>query len=323
MTYPDLMELANAYGESQALLAANDLDVFTAIGSGKRTARELATRCKADPEGMRLLLDALVGLDLLSLRGARYHNTPLGRRFLDRRSPTSISNLLWLLGHHWRDWTKLPQALRQGRPGWAPIAKSRTFRRRFSLAMHERSHALATPTVATIRLPSSARRFLDLGGGPGSYAIALAKRYPKLEGVVLDQTVSLTRRLILENGLGARLKARTGNIFHDNLGADYDAILISNVVHVFNEAENRALLKRARRALRPGGKIFIVEFFLDDSLTQPPKSAVFSLMMYLFTATGRSYSWHETEAMLAKLGFGRFKRHQVTPDIGTLEATKL
>src|SRR6266849_5126558 len=96
LTYPQLMQLANSFSESQTLLAANDLDVFTAIGTGGRTAAEIAKQCKADPEGMRLFLDALVGLGLLSLRGGRYRNTPLGRRYLDRRSPTSISNLLWL-----------------------------------------------------------------------------------------------------------------------------------------------------------------------------------------------------------------------------------
>jgi SAM-dependent methyltransferase len=323
LTYPQLMQLANSFSESQTLLAANDLDVFTVIGTGGRTAGEIAKRCQADREGMRLLLDALVGLGLLSLRGNRYRNTPLGRRYLDRRSLTSVANLLWLLGHHWHDWTTLPQALRKGRPGRAPVTGSPEFRRRFSLAMHERSHVLAAPTVATIRLPPRARRFLDLGGGPGSYAIALAKRYPHLQGVVLDQTVTVTRRLILREELGARLKARAGNIFQDALGAGYDAVLVSNVIHIFNEAENKTLLRRVRDALRPGGKVFIVEFFLDDSRTRPPKSSVFSLMMYLFTATGRGYSWSETEGLLARLGFGRFARRRVTPDIGTLEATKL
>jgi len=323
LTYPQLMQLANAHSESRILLAANDLDVFTVIGTGGRAGGEIAKRCKADPEGMCLFLDALVGLGLLSLRGGSYRNTPLGRRYLDRRSPTSISNLLWLLGHHWHDWTTLPHALRKGRPGRAPVTRSPEFRRRFSLAMHERSHVLAAPTVATIRLSPRARHFLDLGGGPGSYAIALAKRYPRLEGVVLDQTVTVTRQLILQEGLGARLKARAGNIFKADLGTGYDAVLVSNVIHVFNEKETTQLLRRVRDALRPGGKVFIVEFFLDDSRTRPPKSSVFSLMMYLFTATGRCYSWSETEGLLARLGFGRFKRHTVTPDIGTLEATKL
>ncbi len=323
LTYPQLMQLANAYSESRTLLAANALNIFTAIGSDGRTARELAKRCKTDPEGMALLLNALVGLGLLFLRGSRYLNTPLGRRYLDRRSPTSISNLLWLLGHHWHDWTELPRALREGRPAWAPVTRSREFRRRFSLAMHERSHVLAAPTVDTLRLPPKAQRFLDLGGGPGSYAIVLAKRYPQLEGVVLDQIVTTAKRLILREGLGARLKARAGNIFTADLGTGYDAVLVSNVIHVFNERENRILLRRVRDALRPGGKVFIVEFFLDDSRTRPPKSSVFSLMMYLFTATGRCYSWCETEGWLKKLGFGKFTRHAITPDIGTLEATRL
>jgi SAM-dependent methyltransferase len=323
ITYAELMRLANAFSESQTLLAANDLDVFTTIGSTGRPAGEIARRCNADPEGMFLLLNALVGLDLLTLRGRRYYNTPLGRRHLDRRSPEAITNLLWLLGHHWQDWTDIPKALRHGRPGWEPITETPEFRRRFSLAMHERSLMLAEPTVAALHLPPKARRFLDLGGGPGSYAIALAKRHPRLEGVVLDRTVTVARQLVRTHRLGRRLQTRQGSLFTADLGSGYDAVLVSNVIHVFNERENRTLLKRVREALRPGGKVFIVEFFLDDSLTKPAKASVFSVMMYKFTASGRCYGWREVEGWLKRLGFGRFRRHRVTPDIGTLEATKL
>ncbi len=323
ITYAELMRLANAFSESQTLLAANDLDVFTAIGSAGRTAGEVARRCKADPEGMFLLLNALVGLGLLTLSKGHYDNTPLGRHHLDRHSPEAISNLLWLLGHHWQDWTDIPKALRHGRPGWDPITETPEFRRRFSLAMHERSLMLAAPTVATFRLPPTARRFLDLGGGPGSYAIALAKRCPRVHGVVLDQTITVTRQLIRKHRLQHRLKVRQGSIFTADLVSGYDAVLVSNVLHVFNEKENRILMTRVRDALRPGGKVFIVEFFLDDSLTRPAKASVFSVMIYKFTATGRCYSWRETEGWLKALGFGRFIRRTVTPDIGTLEATKL
>ncbi|HZC68125.1 MAG TPA: methyltransferase [Nitrospirales bacterium] len=323
ITYAELMRLANAFSESQTLLAANDLDVFTAIGSAGRTAGEVAKRCKADPEGMFLLLNALVGEGLLTLRKERYSNTPLALRHLDLRSPEAISNLLWLLGHHWQDWTDIPKALRHGRPGWDPITETPEFRRRFSLAMHERSFMLAEPTVSTLRLPPKAQRFLDLGGGPGSYAIALAKRYPRVHGVVLDQTVTVTRQLIRQHRLAHRLRAQQGSLFTADLGSGYDAVLVSNVIHACNEKENRTLLKRMRNALRPGGKVFIVEFFLDNSLTRPAKASVFSVMMYKFTATGRCYSWRETEGWLAALGFGCFKRHTVTPEIGTLEATRL
>src|SRR2546427_13255999 len=323
ITYADLMRLANAFSESQTLLAANDLDVFTVIGSAGRTTDEVARRCKADPEGMFLLLNALVGLGLLTLRKERYYNTPLARRHLNRRSPEAISNLLWLLGHPWKDLTDIPHALRHGRPGWDPITETPEFRRRFSLAMHERSFMLAQPTVATFRLPPKARRFLDLGGGPGSYAIALAKRYPRVQGVVLDQTVTVARQLIQKHRLQHRLKARQGSLFTADLGSGYDAVLVSNVIHDFNEKENRALLRRVRDALCPGGHGFIEEVVVHDSLTRPAKASVFSVMMYKFTASGRCYSWRETEGWLKELWVGPFTRRTVTPEIGTLEATRL
>jgi len=322
-SYRELLRLANAYSESQTLLTANDLGIFSIIGKGGRSASQIAQRCGADHEGLRQLLNALVGLGLLTASRGGYRNTPLGRRHLDQASPMALTNLLWLLGHHWHDWTELPHALRKGRPRRAPITRSAHFRKRFSLAMHERSHVLAEPTVQAMQLPSSTQRFLDLGGGPGSYAIALARRYPKLQGMILDQTITIAKQLIRKHGLAGRLTVRAGDIFKDDLGSGYDAVLCSNVIHIFNESENRKLLRRAARALRAGGKLFIVEFFLESNRTAPAKSAVFSVMMYLYTVTGRCYSWIEVEGWLKTLGLGRFKRHRITPDIGMLEAAKL
>jgi cyclopropane fatty-acyl-phospholipid synthase-like methyltransferase len=132
----------------------------------------------------------------------------------------------------------------------------------------------------------------------------------------------VARRLIRRHRLENRLRARAGSIFKAALGTGFDVVLVSNVIHVFSEQENRTILKRVRDALRPGGKVFIVEFFLDDSLTKPAKASVFSVMMYKFTPTGRCYSWSEVEGWLSQLGFVRFKRRSVTSDIGTLEATK-
>ena len=322
-SYTQLIELANACGASQILLAANACDVFTAIGKERLSVKDIARRCHAHAEGLRLVLDALVSLGVLNHDRRGYRNTALGRRYLDRRSPEALTNLLWLFAHHWHDWSKLPTALRKGRLGWAPITATPKFRRQFSWAMHERSQMLAEPTVQAMRLGSSATRFLDLAGGPGSYAIALARRYPQLKGVIVDQTTSVARKVIGEQGLNGRLRVKAGDIFKDELGTGYDAVLCSNVIHVFNEVENRELLRRAAQALRTGGKLFIVEFFLKASRTSPARSAVFSVMMYLYTGTGRCYSWSEVQGWLKTLGYGRFKRHRIRPGIGLLEATKL
>lgn len=323
MTYQQLMGLANGYAESKTLLVANELGVFTAIGTGGRRADELATSCGTKREGMRLLLQALAGLGLLRLKAGRYWNTPMGRTFLDSRSPRAITNLLWLVNHHWTDWSGMSRALRRGSPGWAPITKTADFRRRFALAMQERSHMLARPTIDSFRLPRQAERFLDLGGGAGSYAIALARRYPTIQGLVVDQSITVATRFIRQEGLAGRIQVRKGDLLTIPLPSGFDVVLLSNVLHDFNGKENRRLLRRARKTLRPGGKLFIVEYFLMTDGTRPAEAAVFSLLMSAFTGTGRCYTWEEVEAWLTEAGFGRCRRHTVTGSIGTLEATRL
>jgi len=322
MIYSDLMRLANGYAESKTLLIASDLGLFTALGGKARRVDELARACRTTKQGMRLLVDALVGLRLLSVREGLYRNSPLARTYLDARSPRSVTNLLWLLTHHWSDWTEMARAISCGRHGWAPITATAEFRRRFALAMHERSHVLAPLTIATIPLPQKPARLLDLGGGPGSYSIALARRYPKLTGLLVDQSVSVARTLIKQSHLQERLAVRAGDVFAAKLGQGYDVVLVGNLLHDFDERDNRRLLRRVHQALKPGGKVFILEFFLDDSLTKPAEASVFSLLMYRFTPGGRAYGWSEVEGWLKKLGFGRFRRRLVRGSIGTLEATR-
>ena len=323
MTYSDLMRLANCHAESKTLLIANDLGLFTALSNRARRVDELARACRTTREGMRLLANALVGLNLLRVRRGLYRNTPLARTFLDSTSPRSVTNLLWLLTHHWSDWTKMDRVIRRGRSGWDSITESGEFRRKFALAMHERSRVLAPSTVATIRLPNRGVRLLDLGGGSGSYSIALAQRYPKLTGLIVDQSVGVARSLIKQCRLQDRLAVRTGDVFHAKLGNEYDAVLVGNLIHDFDEQDNRRLIRRIHQALKPGGKVFIVEFFLDKSLTKPVEASVFSLVMYKFTPGGRSYGWHEVEGWLKEFGFGRFRHRTIRGSIGTLEATKL
>src|SRR5690349_6875676 len=77
----------NAYQQSAAMKAAIQLDLFTGIGEGGRTAADLAVRCGAAERGVRILCDYLVVLGFLTKEGDRYGLTPDSAAFLDRRSP--------------------------------------------------------------------------------------------------------------------------------------------------------------------------------------------------------------------------------------------
>src|SRR5207244_10533072 len=86
-----------AYQETEALRAAIEIDLFTAIGAGAATAKEIAARCDASERGVRILCDYLVVHGLLTKDGDRYRLTPAAAMFLDRSSPGCIAPAIHFL----------------------------------------------------------------------------------------------------------------------------------------------------------------------------------------------------------------------------------
>ena len=105
-----------------------------------------------------------------------------------------------------------------------------------------------------------------------------------------------------------------GDAFEVDLGSDYDVILVPNFLHHFNIADCTRFLKRVHAALRPGGKVAIVEFVPNDDRITPPAAATFSLVMLGSTPEGDAYTFAEYGQMLADAGFR-------DPTIQTLEPT--
>ena len=70
----------------------------------------------------------------------------------------------------------------------------------------------------------------------------------------------------------------------------------------------------------PGGRLILIDLFLKDNRTQPYDAAMFSLTMLLFTATGRTYTFNETEDLLREAGFYHFKRFRLERGNSIIEA---
>lgn len=323
-SYEDLIQTADAYADSRTLISGVELEIFTHLGRGARSAAQVARKAGANPEGTVRLLNALAGMGLLKKQGRRFRNTPLSRTYLDAASPRAITHFLWLAGQHWEDWMDLTQALRKGRaPKPSRPPDDPAFRRRFAQALHERSRYLIPKITRPIRL-KGARALLDLGGGAGSYALALLRRTPGLHATVFDRPAA-TRVALAEarrEGLQKRVSVIGGDLFKDRYGGPYDAIFYSNVIHIYGPRENLQILRKAKKALNPGGKLIIVEYFLDRDETRPPDAALFNLMMFLFTTSGRCYTWEEVTRWLKGLGFSGFRRARITDKIGILQARR-
>src|SRR6476620_11283969 len=80
----------SAYQRTEALRAAIELDLFSHLAAGRRTANELADACQAAPRGIRILADYLTILGFLHKQGDRYELAADARAFLDRASPAYL-----------------------------------------------------------------------------------------------------------------------------------------------------------------------------------------------------------------------------------------
>ena len=299
-TLESLMGAAHGYQESMALFVALRLDVFSALAGGARDAASLARSIGADRRNLSILMNALAAMGLLKKTGVKYRNTGLSRDFLAAGPRTKRSILL----HHldcWGDWTSLERKIRGGRKG---RSEGCGFQENFIRGMEDNARERAVQVAARFPLRAG-ERVLDLGGGPGTYAVEWAKRYPGAEITVFDvpETLRVTRKILKEKGSSRLIRLAEGDFMRDPLGGPFDFIWISQILHAYSEKDCLAILRKARRATAPGGRIAVQEFLLDESKTAPPGPAFFSVHMVAVTEGGRAYSTGEIAAMLKSAGF--------------------
>ena len=309
-TIDDLMEMAHGYQRSMALFAALELGVFSALAGGPADASRLARRLSADPLRLSILLNALVGVGLLGKRRDTYRNGALADRFLSDGPHSKASILL----HHldcWPEWTALAGRIRTGRKA---AGKGKGYQENFIRGMEDNSRERAV-SVAMRNPLRDGERVLALGGGPGTYAVEWAKRYPGAHVTIFDlpDTLAVTRKILSEKGASRLVDLREGDFLRDRLGGPYDFVWISQILHAYSPKECVSLLRKVRRAIAPGGRAAVQEFLLERGGTFPPGPAFFSVHMVAVTEGGKAYTSEEVAAMFRSAGFRRITMGK--PDI--------
>ena len=306
----DLTAMIRGYQESRILLTAVELDVFTAVGDGA-TGAEVARRCRSDRRATELLLNALVALEVLQLKGERYALTPVAARFLVAGAPDDARDALRHNLSLWTTWSSLTDAVREGHVSLRADMRSRgdDWTVPFIAAMH-RNASVRAPTVVEAVGAAPVRRMLDVGGGSGAYAIAFARANPALAAVVLDlpTVLPIAEGHIAEAGLSGRVTTRPGDLRRDDFGAGYDLVFLSAICHMLGPEGNRDLLRRAAQALAPGGRVVVQDFILEPERTKPRQAVLFAINMLVGTETGSTYTEAEYAAWLEAAGLGGVRR---------------
>ena len=149
-------------------------------------------------------------------------------------------------------------------------------------------------------------RLLDLAGGPGAYAELIVRANPGLSCVTVDvpAVAAVACECVAAAGLADRIECRAGDYHTDEYEeGGYDAMTIFGALHQESPDQIRDILRRAHRALRPGGRIFILDMMTDRTHTAPAFSALFAVNMALTTENGWVFSDEEIKTWLAETGF--------------------
>jgi SAM-dependent methyltransferase len=302
--------------------AALRLGVFEALAAGPLPVPELAQRTGTDPLGLRLLLDALVGFGYLT-RSAEgtYANSANTTRWLLRAAPDSYAPVLSFWNAVLTElWTDLEGSVRSGRPSvdfYAWLESRPEVLADFQTMLRRLSGWLSEEIVSLVPAPPTDARLLDLGGGHGGYTIAFCQAYPGMRATILDLPGALEqgRRAVAEAGLAERVELRPGDLLTADLGTGYDLVLLFNIVHGYPAERLPALLERVAAALRPDGRVALLEP-LAEVPQRPPGVAdafvrAFSLNLF-HTQGGRAYRYDELVALLTAAGFGEPEEHVLT-----------
>ncbi|MDP2280003.1 MAG: methyltransferase [Nitrospirota bacterium] len=294
----ELRKLWGGFWASRVLLTANNYRIFDCLIK-PQSANAIAKKLKTNLRATEILLDAITGIGLLKKNRGKYSNAPISAKFLVSGSAYYHGDILRHADSLWQNWSELDKAIKTGKP----IRKAHDHEA-FIMGMHNIASLKVKSVIKAIGA-GGVKTALDLGGGPGTYSIEMAKKGIDVTLFDRPETVKIARRVInskfkIQN---SKINFIQGDFIHDNIGRGYDLIFASQILHALSEKDNLYLLKKCKRALNKRGRVVIQEFHLLKDRAHPPQGALFSVNMLVNTDGGRSYSADEMKSWLSKTGF--------------------
>ncbi len=312
-----LLEISGSYWKSCTLQTGVKLDIFTIIGAGNISPEDITKKINGDLRGVSALLNALAAMALLNKADDRFSNTAFSKQFLCKDSPDYIGFIMMHHHHLMASWTKMSASVLSGKPNRSSVADTdkESERESFLMGMYNMASVNAPMYSKTVDL-SDCTHLLDLGGGPGTYAIHFCLNNPGLKATVFDlpTTRKFAEKTIASFDLSGRIRFKGGSYLDENteLEQEYDAVWLSQILHGEGPEEAASVAAKAAKALKPGGKILIHDFILDNTMDGPLFPALFALNMLVGTDKGQAYSEAQLREMLERCGISNIRRLDVS-----------
>jgi SAM-dependent methyltransferase len=302
---PDaIFQVATGFMAAKHLFVANEVGLFAHLTLGPTTLDTLAQRTGVPRRTLRMLADAMVALGFVEKQGEYYQNGPVAATFLSGGTPTDLRPFLRFWNQlSYPRWMQLEAAVRTDQVLFGFLEFTDEQQRIFS-------EGVAVLTSGTAQALATAydfgrhRRVLDLGGGTGSFLVALLSRYSGLAATLFEMpsAAAVARQHLASTPYAGRITVVAGDFFTDVIPAGHDAILIANVVHGYVPDRIHALFQRLRTQVPEGARLLLVDWWTDPTHTQPLFAALMAAE-FLINGGGDVYSAEEIREWLHETGW--------------------
>jgi len=317
---PDrILQLLFGYAPPLIIQAGLANGVFDCLEDGPRYVVEVSAITGAPVRGLRAIMNAMVGIGLLSKDAeGRFSLASDSAAFLVSSKPGFLGGYV---RHHTKqlipEFLELDEIVQRG--GLALPNSNEQIETEFFQEFVEALFPLAFPgalTLAEALGVDKARapiRVLDLGAGSGVWGIALARKSAQVMVTAVDWPgiASITRAMAARFGVAERFRFVEGDLWEADFRRGYSVATLGHILHGQGGEANRRLLKKTFEALAPGGTIVIAEILVDGDRTGPVLPLLFAVNMFVNTEHGDTFSYEEIRVWLQDAGFEDVRALQI------------
>lgn len=309
--HAQLIQMAAASWIAAVVYAAAKLALADHLAAGPRSAAELAGPTETHAPSLHRMMRTLAGLGILTERDAqRFALTPLGEALKSDAPGSARATLLAFCGPaFWRSWEEVVHSVKTGETGFEKANGMPIFD---YLAQHPEEaswfseamvgfHGAEPPAVAKAYDFSGSGTIVDVGGATGNLLAAILGRHSGPRGVLFDRphVVADAPALLEARGVAGRVTIEPGDFFQ-GIPAGGDVYLLSHIIHDWNEQQCLTILGHCRRAMKPDGRLLIIETVLPPGDT--PHQGKVQDMVMLVVPGGQERTEAEYHSLLGKAG---------------------
>jgi ubiquinone/menaquinone biosynthesis C-methylase UbiE len=310
LTPERLLQFNFGYAPTVIIGAAVNNKIFDTLASGAKTVEQVAKETGSSRRGLRIAMNALVGLALLKKEGDKYSLTLESEAFLLSGKPGTLAGFFSMnIRRMLPAWLQLDEIIRTGRPSEARNQEGpgTDFFSELVENILPMSYGSAQALADALHLDEAKGevRVLDIAAGSGIWGIMLAKKSPRVRVTALDWSgmIPTTKRITQKFGVADRFDFIAGDILEADYGSGYDIATLGHILHSEGEKRSRQLLKKTFVALKPGGTIAIADWLVNDQRTEPLPPLIFAVNMLIQTEQGDTFSFNEIKSWLEEVGF--------------------